>query len=46
MIPGEVITPEGTIELSPGRARVTLTVEDDAARAVRRLGVLCTQARS
>jgi urease subunit beta len=34
MIPGEVITPEGTIELSPGRARVTLTVENAGDRPV------------
>ena len=34
MIPGEVITPEGTIELSPGRARVTLTVENTGDRPV------------
>ncbi len=34
MIPGEVITPEGTIELSPGRARVTLTVENAGDRPI------------
>lgn len=34
MIPGEVITPEGTIELSPGRARVTLIVENAGDRPV------------
>ena len=28
MIPGEVLTPDGTIELGPGRERVTLTVEN------------------
>jgi urease subunit beta len=34
MIPGEVITPDGTIELSPGRARVTLTVENAGDRPI------------
>ena len=34
MIPGEVITPEGTIELNPGRVRVTLTVENAGDRPV------------
>lgn len=34
MIPGEIITPEGTIELSPGRPRVTLTVENAGDRPV------------
>ena len=34
MIPGEVITPEGTIELAPGRPRVTLTVENAGDRPV------------
>ena len=34
MIPGEVITADGTIELSPGRARVTLTVENAGDRPV------------
>jgi urease subunit beta len=34
MIPGEIITPEGTIELSPGRARVTLTVENAGDRPI------------
>ena len=34
MIPGEVFTPDGTIELAPGRARVTLTVENAGDRPV------------
>jgi urease subunit beta len=34
MIPGEVITADGSIELSPGRARVTLTVENAGDRPV------------
>jgi urease subunit beta len=34
MTPGEVITPGGTIELSPGRARVTLTVENAGDRPI------------
>ncbi len=34
MIPGEVITPDGTIELAPGRARVTLTVENTGDRPI------------
>ena len=34
MIPGEVITPDGTIELAPGRDRVTLTVENAGDRPV------------
>jgi urease subunit beta len=34
MIPGEVITAGGSIELSPGRARVTLTVENAGDRPV------------
>ena len=34
MIPGEVITPDGTVELNPGRARVTLTVENAGDRPV------------
>jgi urease subunit beta len=34
MIPGEVITQDGTIELSPGRARVTLIVENAGDRPV------------
>ena len=34
MIPGEIITAEGTIELAPGRQRVTLTVENAGDRPV------------
>jgi urease subunit beta len=34
MIPGEVITEDGTVELSPGRARVTLTVENAGDRPI------------
>ena len=34
MIPGEIITPDGTIELAPGRDRVTLTVENAGDRPV------------
>ena len=34
MIPGEVLTPDGTVELAPGRARVTLTVENAGDRPV------------
>jgi len=34
VIPGEIVTPDGSIELSPGRARVTLTVENAGDRPV------------
>jgi urease subunit beta len=34
VIPGEILTPDGTIELSPGRARVTLTVENAGDRPI------------
>jgi urease subunit beta len=34
MIPGEVITQGGSIELNPGRARVTLTVENAGDRPI------------
>ncbi len=34
MIPGEILTPEGTIELGPGRARVALTVENAGDRPI------------
>jgi urease subunit beta len=34
MIPGEISTPDGTIELAPGRARRTLTVENSGDRPV------------
>jgi urease subunit beta len=33
-IPGEVVTLDGTIKLAPGRARVTLTVENAGDRPV------------
>ena len=34
MIPGEILTPDGTIELSAGRPRVTLTVENAGDRPI------------
>jgi len=34
MIPGEIITPDGTIELAPGRKRVTLIVENAGDRPI------------
>ncbi len=34
MIPGEIITADGSIELAPGRARVALTVENTGDRPV------------
>ena len=34
MIPGEIITPDGTIELGAGRARVALTVENSGDRPI------------
>jgi urease subunit beta len=34
VIPGEILTPEGTIALGPGRERVTLTVENSGDRPV------------
>jgi len=34
MIPGEILTPEGAIELAPGRARVELTVENSGDRPI------------
>jgi urease beta subunit len=34
MIPGEVLTPEGTIELAPGRKRLTMTVENSGDRPI------------
>jgi urease subunit beta len=34
MIPGEILTPEGAIELAPGRQRVTLTVENAGDRPI------------
>ena len=34
MIPGEILTPDGTIELSPGRERVALVVENSGDRPI------------
>ena len=34
MIPGEILTADGTIELGAGRARVTLTVENSGDRPI------------
>jgi urease subunit beta len=34
MTPGEILTQDGTIELTPGRARVTLTVENTGDRPI------------
>jgi urease subunit beta len=34
MIPGEILTPDGTIELAPGRARVALVVENSGDRPI------------
>ena len=34
MIPGEILTPDGTIELGPGRARVKLAVENTGDRPI------------
>jgi urease subunit beta len=34
VIPGEILTPEGTIELSPGRDRVVLVVENAGDRPI------------
>ena len=34
MIPGEILTQNGTIELAAGRARVTLTVENAGDRPI------------
>jgi urease subunit beta len=34
VIPGEILTPEGTIELGSGRPRVTLTVENSGDRPI------------
>jgi urease subunit beta len=34
MIPGEILTPDATIELSPGRERVALTVENSGDRPI------------
>ena len=34
MIPGEILTPDASIELSPGRDRVALTVENSGDRPI------------
>src|SRR6516162_5287232 len=34
VIPGEILTPDGTIELGAGRERVTLTVENAGDRPI------------
>jgi urease beta subunit len=34
VIPGEILTPDGTIELAPGRDRVELTVENSGDRPI------------
>jgi urease beta subunit len=34
MIPGEVLTPDGTIELNAGRKRISLTVENSGDRPI------------
>jgi urease beta subunit len=34
VIPGEIFTPDGTVELAPGRDRVELTVENSGDRPV------------
>jgi urease subunit beta len=34
VIPGEILTADGTIELGAGRARVTLTVENSGDRPI------------
>jgi urease beta subunit len=34
MIPGEILTPDAVIELSPGRARVALVVENSGDRPI------------
>jgi len=34
MIPGEILTAGGTIELGPGRARLTLTVQNTGDRPI------------
>ena len=33
-VPGEILTPDGTIELAPGRERVELTVENAGDRPI------------
>ncbi len=34
MIPGEILTPDGTIELAPGRDRIELIVENSGDRPI------------
>ncbi len=34
MIPGEIITPEGVIELNPGLAKITVTVANTGDRPI------------
>jgi len=34
VIPGEILTPDGTIELAPGRDRIDLTVENTGDRPI------------
>jgi urease subunit beta len=34
MIPGEILTPDGSVELAPGRNRVTLIVENSGDRPI------------
>jgi urease beta subunit len=34
MIPGEILTPDGTIQLAPGRDRVELVVENSGDRPI------------
>ncbi|MFZ0606687.1 MAG: urease subunit beta [Xanthobacteraceae bacterium] len=34
MIPGEILTPDGVIELGPGRTRVALVVENSGDRPI------------
>jgi len=34
MIPGEILTPDGTIELNAGRKRISLTVENSGDRPI------------
>ena len=34
MVPGEIVTPEGEIEINPGRRRLTLVVENRGDRPI------------
>jgi urease subunit beta len=34
MIPGEIVTPDATVELTPGRDRIQLTVENAGDRPI------------